>query len=115
MTAENQWHLSGNAAERYERVLVPAIFAPWAADLVALAELRHGEHVLDVTCGTGVVARLAAQQVGLAGHVTGVDFNRGMLEVARTLPTAPEAATVAWVEGIALSMRLPDASFRRLM
>ena len=66
MKTLNQWHLSGNAAERYERVLVPVMFAPWAADLVALARLRPGERVLDVTCGAGVVARLGAERVGPA-------------------------------------------------
>jgi len=84
MNTPNQWQLSGNAAERYERVLVPAIFAPWAADLVALAKLRPGERVLDVACGTGVVGRLAAERVGPKGHVTGLDLNESMLEVARS-------------------------------
>jgi len=42
MNTENQWQLTGSAAERYERVLVPAIFAPWAADLVELAQLQDG-------------------------------------------------------------------------
>jgi ubiquinone/menaquinone biosynthesis C-methylase UbiE len=111
MNTPNQWQLSENAAERYERVLVPAIFAPWAADLLTLADLRQGEHVLDVACGTGVVARLAAQRVGVAGHVTGLDLNPGMLEVARTRPIPPAAATVAWTECSALAMRLPDAAF----
>jgi len=111
MTAENQWQLSGSAAERYERVLVPAIFAEWAADLVTLAELRQGEDVLDVACGTGVVARLAAQRVGATGHVTGLDLNPDMLEIARMLPTRPGTATIVWVEGSAMAMQLPEASF----
>jgi ubiquinone/menaquinone biosynthesis C-methylase UbiE len=111
LNADNQWQLSENAAERYERVLVPAIFSRWAADLVALAGLRDAERVLDVACGTGVVARLAAQHVGSAGHVTGLDLNRGMLDVARTLPTARGAAPITWVEESALRTRLPEASF----
>jgi ubiquinone/menaquinone biosynthesis C-methylase UbiE len=111
MNAPNQWQLSGNAAERYERVLVPAIFAPWAADLVSLADLRPGERVLDVACGTGVVARLAAERVGAGGQITGLDLNEGMLEVARSLPSPAGAAAVVWVQGSALAMRLPDASF----
>jgi SAM-dependent methyltransferase len=111
MNAPNQWQLSGNAAERYERVLVPAIFAPWAADLVSLADLRPGERVLDVACGTGVVARLAGERVGAGGQITGLDLNEGMLEVARSLPSPAGAAAVVWVQGSALAMRLPDASF----
>ena len=111
MNTENQWQLTGSAAERYERVLVPAIFAPWAADLVELAQLQDGERVLDVACGTGVVARHAAQKVGTTGHVTGLDLNQGMVRVARSLPSVPEAAAIVWIEGSALAMHLPDAAF----
>lgn len=50
MNADSQWQLAGNAAELYESVLVPTVFKPWAVDLVALAELRQGERVLDVAC-----------------------------------------------------------------
>ena len=110
MNADGQWQLAGNAAELYEDVLVPTVFKPWGADLVELADLRQGERVLDVACGTGVVARLAAQQVGATGEVTGLDLNAGMLRVARSLP-APPGAPVTWVEGSALAMPLPDASF----
>jgi len=111
MNTENQWQLTGSAAERYERVLVPAIFAPWAADLVELAQLQDGERVLDVACGTGVVARHAAQKVGTTGHVTGLDLNQGMVGVARSLPSVPEAAAIVWIEGSALAMHLPDSAF----
>jgi ubiquinone/menaquinone biosynthesis C-methylase UbiE len=114
MTAEGQWQLAGNAAELYEKVLVPITFQPWAADLIEVADLRHGERVLDVACGTGVVARLAAQHVGTRGGVTGLDLNAGMLCVARSLPSPP-GASVTWVEGSALAMPLPDASFDVLL
>jgi ubiquinone/menaquinone biosynthesis C-methylase UbiE len=110
INADGQWQLAGNAAELYESVLVPTQFQPWAADLIELADLRHGERVLDVACGTGVVARLAAQHVGTTGEVTGLDLNAGMLLVARSLPVPP-GAPVAWVEGSALAMPLADASF----
>jgi ubiquinone/menaquinone biosynthesis C-methylase UbiE len=110
MSTEHQWQLAGNAAERYERVLVPVIFRPWAEDLVKLADLRGGERVLDVACGTGIVARLAAQHVGATGDVTGLDLNVGMIAVARSLPSAPGAG-ITWIESSALDMRLADASF----
>src|SRR6266851_5340047 len=110
MKKDSQWQLAGDAAELYEAVLVPIVFKPWGADLVELADLRHGERVLDVACGTGIVVRLAAQQVGMAGEVTGLDLNAGMLRVARSRP-APPGAPMTWVEGSALAMPLPDASF----
>jgi ubiquinone/menaquinone biosynthesis C-methylase UbiE len=110
MNAKGQWQLTGNAAERYERVLVPPLFSPWAADLVKLADLRNGERVLDVACGTGVVARFAAQHVGTSGKVTGLDLNPSMVAVARSLPPPP-GAPVTWIEASALDMRLTDASF----
>ena len=83
MNADNQWQLAGTAAEQYQELLVPTVFKPWGTDLVELADLRQGERVLDVACGTGVVARLAAQQVGATGEVTGLDLNADMLRVAR--------------------------------
>jgi ubiquinone/menaquinone biosynthesis C-methylase UbiE len=75
-----------------------------------LAALQPGERVLDVACGTGVVTRLVAAQVGATGQVTGLDLNAGMLAVARALPS-PSGASITWVEGSAIAMDLPDASF----
>jgi predicted RNA methylase len=63
----------GTPPALYERFFVPAIGAPLAADLIRLAGLRPGERVLDVACGTGVVARLASQEVGATRTVAGVD------------------------------------------
>jgi len=65
--------------------------------------------VLDLACGTGVVARLAASKVG-SGHVTGLDINAGMLAVARSFSTPPGAA-ITWVEASAAATGLPDDSF----
>lgn len=97
------------APENYERFFVPAIGRPLANDLVCLAALRPGERVLDVGCGTGTVARLASQQVGPSGSVTGLDINSGMLAVARSI--APADMSIEWYEGSAEAMPLPDQAY----
>ena len=109
MNDHERWQLTGNAAELYERYLVPAITGVWAADLVQRAALRTGERVLDVACGTGIVARLAAKRVGGQGVVVGLDLNTAMLAVARALPQS--GATITWTEASVLAMPFPDATF----
>ena len=99
----------GTPPQNYERYFVPAIGAPLATDLVGLAALRPGERVLDVACGTGIVARLAARQVGDAGRVAGLDVNPGMLAVARAV--TPSDLRIEWHEASAEAMPLPDAAF----
>jgi ubiquinone/menaquinone biosynthesis C-methylase UbiE len=113
MSDQGQWQVAGDAAEVYERALVPAIFAPWAPLVVALADPRPGERVLDVACGTGVVARLASQRVGRTGTVVGLDLNRGMLAVAASSVAgqAPTGAAITWREASAMAMPFPDGSF----
>ncbi len=113
MTDQGQWQIAGNAAETYEHALVPAVFAPWAPLVVALAGPRPGDRVLDVACGTGVVTRLAAQQVGRTGKVTGLDLNPGMLAFAASLtPSDPLTnAPITWREASATNMPLPDATY----
>src|SRR5262249_50091425 len=107
---QEQWQLDAGAPELYQRYLVPAITAMWAADLVELADLRTGERVLDAACGTGVVARAAAPRVGATGSVSGLDLNPGMLEVARSLP-AVDGAPITWHEGSVLELPFGDGSF----
>ena len=107
---QEQWQLDGSAAELYQRYLVPAMTAMWAADLADRAALRPGERVLDVACGTGVGARVAAERVGSTGRVAGVDVNPGMLAVARSLP-AVTGASIEWVEAGVLALPFPDGAF----
>ena len=109
MGEQSGYQVSGNAAELYERYAVRYMMGPWAPELVELAALQQEERVLDLACGTGLVARLAAPRVGPTGRVTGLDFNAGMLAVARSLPP-PSGAAITWVEGSAMAVDLPDAS-----
>jgi SAM-dependent methyltransferase len=108
MNKSEQWHLTSQAAELYERYVVRYILGPWAPLLVDAAHPADGERVLDLACGTGVVARAAAQRVGSAGRVVGIDLNPAMIEVARGLPAAT-GAPIEWLEGSALDIRLKDA------
>src|SRR5919197_2579488 len=96
MTRHEQWHLSADAAKRYERVVARHILAPWVRVLIDAAGLSARERVLDLACGTGLVARAAAERVGPGGHVVGVDLNPGMIAVARTLPP-PAGAAIEWI------------------
>jgi ubiquinone/menaquinone biosynthesis C-methylase UbiE len=87
----------------YERTLVGPLFRPWAEVLLDRVRPKAGERVLDIACGTGIVARLAQERVGTAGTTVGVDVSAGMLDVARAV--APE---VTWREGSALDLPLGD-------
>ena len=109
MHEESGYQVSDNAAALYERYAVPYIMRPWVPQLIDLAALRPGERLLDLACGTGLVARLAAPKVGPTGQITGMDFNAGMLAVARALPPSSGSAIV-WLEGSAAAMDIPDAS-----
>jgi ubiquinone/menaquinone biosynthesis C-methylase UbiE len=99
----------GNAPWNYQQFFVPNIGGPLAEDLLAVAHLKHGEHVLDVACGTGVVTRMAAERVAPKGKVTGLDLNPGMLEVARS--STPENLTIEWIEADAEATPLEDGAF----
>jgi ubiquinone/menaquinone biosynthesis C-methylase UbiE len=101
---------AGSAPENYERWFIPAIGSPFAHELVAAAQLRAGERVLDVACGTGIVARLAAERVAPNGTVSALDVNEGMLNVARSV-TRSTAVPIHWYETPAESIPLPDDSF----
>jgi ubiquinone/menaquinone biosynthesis C-methylase UbiE len=99
-----------NPAETYERYMVPVLFGPWARRLVELVDPQRGERVLDVACGTGIVARTAAAHAGSGVTVTGLDISPGMLDVAR-MATGDQAADIRWVEGQAEALPFPDGSF----
>jgi len=106
------YQLNGQAPDLYQRYLVPAVTSKWAADLVARAQPRPGERVLDLACGTGVVAHLAAKQMR-QGQVFGLDLNAGMLRVAQTIFS--EGAPIQWIEGSALDLPFPENTFHLVL
>ena len=104
------WQLSQSAPEAYEQYLVPPMFEPWADRLIDRVGLRSGDRVLDVGCGTGIVARRAASRLGDEGTVVGLDVNDGMLDVARA--TASEnRLSIDWRQGEATELPFVDESF----
>ena len=110
MSTVSYRHYSGTAAQNYQRHFVPAIAEPVSVPLLAAAALRPGERVLDVGCGTGLIARLAAERVGPAGAVTAIDLSPDMIEVARATP-APAAPPIEWHAGDAVSLPFPDGAY----
>jgi SAM-dependent methyltransferase len=104
------WQLDEQSAAAYEQYLVPLLFEPAAGFLLELAEVAEGDRVLDVACGTGIVARKAAARVGSGGRVVGLDRNAGMLEVARRA-AAEAAPQIEWRQDDAASLPFDDASF----
>jgi SAM-dependent methyltransferase len=97
-------------ATNYERFFVPLIPRPLAERVLAALAPRPGERLIDIACGTGIIARLAAAAIGPQGTVVGVDPSADMLDVARTQQPAG-GADIEWRTGGAESLPLPDASF----
>ena len=100
---------SATGPENYERYFVPAIGRPLANALVDVASVRPGQRVLDVACGTGVAARVAAERIGRDGVVAGADINPGMLAVARSSPAG--GVPIEWHEAAADALPFPDGAF----
>jgi SAM-dependent methyltransferase len=108
MTEADRGQVNAAAAEVYDAFFVPALFGQFTGPVLRQAGVETGERVLDVGCGTGIVARAARQRVGATGQVAGVDPNEGMLAVARRSPAA-----IDWRRGTAESLPFEDGEFDR--
>jgi ubiquinone/menaquinone biosynthesis C-methylase UbiE len=79
------FQLNSSAAAIYEEQKVPAIFSPLAETTLDAVPLFGDDSVLDVACGTGIVARKARERAGPSARIVGVDLNDGMIGAARNL------------------------------
>jgi len=103
-----EWKVEGSGAEAYEHYIVPAWMGEWADALIAVAQLEPGQQVLDVACGTGVVARRAAIRLGTGAKVSGLDADPGMIQVARRYAEKENAPFIDWHCGDAVRMPFSD-------
>ncbi len=86
-------------------------FAPVVDNVIARAQLKAGQHVLDLGTGTGAVAERAAQLVGPTGHIVGVDLSPDMLRLAQRRVTARGLTKITLGEGRAESLPIEDRAF----
>lgn len=89
--------------EIYERLLVGPLFRPFAEDLIARLNPGAHDRLLDVACGTGIVARVARARMGQAARIVGVDASAPMLAVARGVDSS-----IDWREGNAMTLPVSD-------
>jgi SAM-dependent methyltransferase len=109
-TDAERGQVSSEAAEIYEAFFVPALFGQFSGSVLDHAGVEAGDSVVDVGCGTGVLARAARQRVGPRGRVAAVDPNEGMLAVARR-----SEPSVDWRSGSAESLPFDGRSFDRVV
>jgi SAM-dependent methyltransferase len=102
--SEIQEHIE--SARAYEALFVPALFGEWAPRVLDAAKIQDGDAILDVACGTGILARQANVRTGAEGKVAGIDPGPGMIAVASELEDR-----IDWREGVAEDLPFPDESF----
>jgi len=92
-------------AANYDRATRRA--APVRARAVAALDLRAGDTVLDVACGTGVCFPLLQEHVGASGQIIGVELSPDMLALARRRVDAAGWTNVKLMQASMESVRLP--------
>jgi SAM-dependent methyltransferase len=98
---------SGSVPENYDRYLGPALFEPYALDLVSRLP-PHGGRVLELACGTGRVTRHLRAALPGAATLVATDLNEPMLVYARA--AVPDAGIV-WQQADAQALPFEEASF----
>jgi ubiquinone/menaquinone biosynthesis C-methylase UbiE len=108
--ANTGYQLEGHAARLYEQGIVPTMSKPLTEMMFEHISLQDGDRVLDIACGTGILARVVAERFRNIASIVGVDLNPGMLEVARE-HTPTTSISIEWRQGDACTRPLPDHRF----
>lgn len=112
MSTTQDWTAhAGEGPARYQRLLVPAVFEPFARMLVAHAGVGPGMRILDMACGTGALSRVAARAAGPEGSVVAVDISAPMLAIAAAYADEPGAARIDYLEGAAEAPPVQEHAF----
>ena len=111
MSGESEFQLKRGGPEVYEACLVAAQMRRAAEELVSAAKVGPDDRVLDVGCGTGVVARTAAARTKSSGQVTGADVNAPMLSAAAGFAEKAGYSGIRWVVCDAADMPFADGTF----
>lgn len=104
------WQLQEDGPEAYEKYIVPAFSGKWAQDIVDRANLRTGDRILDIGCGTGIVSRYAYKSMGETIDITGVDVNEIVLKKAREICPS-ETTAIKWKQCNVEALSFSDAEF----
>ena len=79
--------------------------------MLDMADLRPGERVLDVACGTGLVTFRMAEAVGERGAVVGTDISGEMVETARRIAAERDLANASFERADAEALAFADSTF----
>lgn len=108
MNPDADSRFAGSIPQLYERLLVPLIFAPYAADLAARLAAHVPRRVLELAAGTGAVTRELALRLPAEAEITATDLNPPMLALAESIGTA---RPVRWQVADAQQLPFDDGAF----
>jgi SAM-dependent methyltransferase len=105
---ESDLMFAGSVPELYDRYLVPLIFQPYAADLVARVRDLDVGSVLEVAAGSGVVTRAMAAGLPASVSITATDLNQPMIDHGQAVGTS---RPVVWQRADVMDLPFDDATF----
>jgi ubiquinone/menaquinone biosynthesis C-methylase UbiE len=100
---------AGSIPQFYDTLMVPLIFADYAADMAHIVAATFPGAVLETAAGSGAVTRLLAPQLGIGARYVVSDLNQPMLDYAASRQ-GPDGR-IEWRQADALSLPFEDARF----